>query len=377
MKLRYGILFMAAFGFLFVNSQANAVPSLATKTDKNCSYCHSAWPQLNEKGRAYKNAGYRLPAEVGKKTANFLESGEFPFSAIVVARPYDKKKSGDRKIRALHEVEIIAAVTLGEHFSAFLELEAEDETDFAVEVPHAVLTYSLNEQFNLQVSWGDMFFADPYGLLSDHFRLTRGHVGVIDQQYGGADGALRNPRQNITAYGRIAKRVFYMVGYSGDAKDPEGVGGQNLLGRIAVDVTPNIMVGGFWLEGENAATNRQYRRAGVDFLADVKNFRIAGSYISGKDDTADLLNEVTNNAWSVQAHYFFKTKSGAPTFVPTIRFDRYEKNDGMDKYSEVTFNLAYYVTQYAKVYLEYWDRFDVPTGQSEDNRLTLQAAFAF
>lgn len=377
MNIKYWITLMAAFGFLLVSSNAYAVPSLATKTGKNCSYCHTAWPQLNNKGRAYKEAGYRLPAEIGKKTDNFLDTGEFPFSAIVVARPYDKKSTGKRKNRALHEIEIIAAVSLGQHFSAFIELEAEDETDFAVEVPLAVLTYSHSPEFNLQVSWGDMFFADPYGLLSDHFRLTRGHVGVIDQKFGGADGALRNPRQNITAYGRISERVFYMVGYSGDAKDPEGVGGENLLGRIAFDVTPDIMIGGFWLEGKNAANNRNYRRAGVDFQADIKNFRIAGAYINGKDDTADLLDEVTNNNWSIQAHYYFKTESGAPIFVPTVRFDSYQKNNGMDQYSEITLNATYYATQYAKVYLEYWNRFDVPTGKEEVSRLTLQAVFAF
>ncbi len=377
MKIKYCIAFMAALGFLLVSSNANAIPALATKTDKNCSYCHNAWPQLNEKGRAYKEAGYRLPAEIGKKGESFLESGEFPFSAVLVARPFDKKGSGTKKIRALHEVEVIAAISFGEHLSGFFELEAEDETDFNIEVPQASITYTVNPEFNLQVSWGNMFFADPYGLLADHFRLTRGHVGVIDQAFGGSDGKLRSARQNITAYGRIAERVFYMVGYSGDAGDAEGVDGQNILGRVAFDVTPNIMIGGFWLEGENAASDRNYRRAGVDFLADIKDFRIAGAYVNTKDDTPDLLGEVTNDAWTIQAHYFFKTESGAPTFVPTVRFDRYQKNDGMDQYSEFTLNLGYYATQYAKIYLEYWNRFDVPVGKSEDTRITLQAVFSF
>ncbi|VAX02915.1 hypothetical protein MNBD_GAMMA19-1753, partial [hydrothermal vent metagenome] len=39
---------------------AQAVPSFAAKYEKNCSYCHNAWPQLNNKGRKFKERGYRL-----------------------------------------------------------------------------------------------------------------------------------------------------------------------------------------------------------------------------------------------------------------------------------------------------------------------------
>lgn len=380
MKWYFGLIGAISVGALgtsmVLNNSAEAIPAFATKTDKNCSYCHSPWPQLNAKGRAYKSAGYRLPEEVGKDTGSFLEDG-FPVSAVLVARPYDKKGSGDSKIRALHEAEVIVAASLGKNLSGFFELEAEDETDFNVEVPQAALTYSVREELNIQASYGDIFFADPYGLLADHFRLTRGHVGAIDQKFGGADNKLRSRRQNMTAYGRVSERFFYMLGYSGNAGDAEGVDAKNILFRGAVDVTDNIMVGGFYLDGKNSVSDREYSRVGIDFLAEVKDFRISGVYINAKDDTPDLLGDVSNNAWSVQGSYVFKKENGQPTFVPTIRLDQYEKNNGMDKYSEVSVNLAYYPVQNAKVYLEYWDRFDVPTGAAKNHRLTLQAVFSF
>jgi hypothetical protein len=51
-----------------------------------------------------------------------------PISAILVARPYDKKESGDKKVRALHEVELIFAANITNNWSIFFELEAADET---------------------------------------------------------------------------------------------------------------------------------------------------------------------------------------------------------------------------------------------------------
>lgn len=374
----------AAMGLSFATSGANAVPSFASKTEKNCSYCHTAWPQLNAKGRAYKEAGYRLPAEVGKDTGNFLEQGEFPISAVLFTRPYDKKDSGDHKVRALHEAEVIVAASIGKNLSGFFELEAEDEDTNArgleIGIPQAQITYSYSPEFNAQVSYGEMFYADPYGFLGDHFRLTRGHVGVIDQSFGGADGRLRSRRQNVTVYGRVQKKFFYMAGYSGPADDAEGVDAGTFLVRGAYDIMENVMVGGFYVNGDNGTAGREFTRTGIDFSADYQNFRIAGAWVTADDDTDPLfppVTETSNTAMSVQGSYFVRSKSGRPTMVPTVRWDRYEKNDGADEYSELTLNFAFYPLQYAKIYLEYWDRFDVPDGMAEDSRVTLQAAIAF
>lgn len=43
-----------------------------------------------------------------EKISDFLEWGKyFPVTALVNARPYDKKDSGDFKLRAIHEVELM------------------------------------------------------------------------------------------------------------------------------------------------------------------------------------------------------------------------------------------------------------------------------
>lgn len=396
---------LALTGAVWVGS-AQAVPAFARKYEKNCSACHYAWPQLNKAGRMFKEAGYQFPSDAknAQVISDFLYWDKyFPVSSIMVARPYDKKDSGDRKLRALHEVELIMAGVIGKNWSGYFEIEAEDENDFEAEVGSAVVGFHLNKAFNAQLVRGPYMWADPYGFLLDHFRMTRGHVGVIDQGFGGADngGKLRSTRQMVSLYGRPIDRLFYNVGLSGESSDAEGVNASNLHGRLAFDITSDIMIGAFTVSGEtDAATTtststttvggvpgvmvetssatpaRDFSRTGVDFQADFGNARIQAAYVKGTDDNASATAEEDNSAFSVQGMYAFK-KNRRPVWVPVVRYDQYEKKDGREEYKELTLNITRYFTQNVKAYLEYWDRFDVPAGKKEDNRLTLQLFVAF
>lgn len=141
-------------GFMW-STTTQAVPSFARKHEINCSACHTAYPQLNATGREFKENGYRF-LTAGKGT-DMLEVSDLlqmekhvPVSAILVARPYDKKESGEEKIRALHEVEIIVAGNLAKNWSGYFEIEAEDETGFELELAPAVLSYNHSKEFNIQ-----------------------------------------------------------------------------------------------------------------------------------------------------------------------------------------------------------------------------------
>jgi len=61
-----------------------------------------------------------------------------------------------------------------------------------------------------------------------------------------------------------------------------------------------------------------------------------------------------------------------PTWVQLVRLDNYERNDSTHEYNELTLNVTHYLAQNIKAYIEYWNRFDTPTGIDKDNRLTLQ-----
>jgi hypothetical protein len=364
--------------FLGMSFQSQAVTSFAKKYNMPCSSCHTAFPQLNQFGRNFKEAGYRID---GIKN-DFILSPRFsldknvPISAILVARPYDKKESGDKKVRALHEVELIFAANITNNWSIFFELEAEDETSFEPEIPSAVLTYNHSKALNLQFSYGDMFFSDPYGFLGDHFRMTRGHVKVIDEKFGGADngGKLRSARQNVSAKGRVFDRLFYAATLSGSSGDAEGEDANILTGRLAFDVTNQFMLGGFVMDGTEEESNRDFSRVGIDAQYDYGQLRIQGAFINSTD--AIDTSEHDNTAYSIQAMYSI-VDSNNDQWVPLIRLDNFERSDGNDEYTELTANLSWYFSENSKAYLEYWKQLDVPISKDEDSRLTLQIVVVF
>lgn len=345
----------------------------------SCVVCHNAYPQLTKFGRTYKEAGYRVPgAEMNLTIGKDLSlEKNVPISAILVARPFDKKKSGPRKLRALHEVELVIAGNIANNWSGFFEIEAEDETGFEPEIPIALVTFNQSKAFNLQMGYNEYFFSDPYGFLADHFRLTRGHVKLIDERFGRADGGgrLRDSRQNVTVYGRVGEdKVFYSIGYSGAPGDAEGVESNNLSGRLAYEFNDNFMLGGFAIDGETDSTGRKFDRTGVDFQYDYEGLRIQGAYAMASDDNSDFENE-DNNAFSIQAMYRYIDKNNK-TWIPLIRLDNFERNNGFDDYSELTMNVGWYFKENTKVYLEYWKQLNTPN-VSKDSRLTLQFVLVF
>ncbi len=47
---------------------ARAVPAFARRYNVDCTYCHTAWPQLNRQGYIFRRLGYRMPWEVPKSS---------------------------------------------------------------------------------------------------------------------------------------------------------------------------------------------------------------------------------------------------------------------------------------------------------------------
>ena len=170
-----------------------AIPAFATDTKLACNACHTAWPQLNSTGRTFKELGYRFALSKDKNEKPESFTARFPVSAVLKARPYDKKDSGNEKIRALHEVELIVGGPIGDSFSGFFELEAEDEDTnargFEVGIPHASFSYNHAPGLNVGLAWGSLHIFDPYESYSASRKLTRSTYSVLDQSFGGADNS--------------------------------------------------------------------------------------------------------------------------------------------------------------------------------------------
>jgi hypothetical protein len=50
-----------AVALILAMPTAEASPKFARETGKNCRFCHSGPPRLNDTGLAFKNDGFRLP----------------------------------------------------------------------------------------------------------------------------------------------------------------------------------------------------------------------------------------------------------------------------------------------------------------------------
>jgi len=371
-------------------TNSEAIPAFVRKTNMACSTCHTAWPALNAFGRQYKEHGYRLghleaPSTVISKDLKWNES--LPVSVMLVSRPYDKKKSGKSKIRAIHEVELMVGGPMGEKFSGFFEIEAEDEVTNGIGldtgVSSAALTYSLDEAAHVQFSWASATWFDPYNSYSNHLRMTRGASAAIDQSFGGADngGKLKNSRQNVAVYGRLASRFFYGMAISGDASDTEGVDGNTVTARVAYDVIPSLSIGALSVRGTcsanagNCLVDRKYSRSAIDVQSEVADFTINAVALSAKDDNSTATATVKNNAYYVQALYTVKDGVRA-TWAPLLRYDSYEKSNGTEKVNELTLSVNYYINENVRSMLEFWNK-DSDLSANDDDRLTLQLFASF
>lgn len=384
------IMFLTVFSLTLFPTTSEAIPAFARKTNMTCSTCHTAWPALNAFGRQYKEHGYRLghleaPNKIISKDLKWNES--LPISVMLVARPYDKKDSGKTKIRALHEVELMVAGPMGEKFSGFIEIEAEDEVTNGIGldtgISSAALTYNADEAAHVQFSWGSITWFDPYNSYSNHLRMTRGASAIIDQSFGGADngGKIKTSRQNVAVYGRPAPNFFYGVAISGDADDSEGEDGDTVTARVAFDLMPSLTIGALAINGTcvansgNCLVDREYSRTAIDVQSEFGNFIINAVALSAKDDNSTATAEVKNNAYYVQALY--TAKDGARTsWAPLARYDSYEKSGGSEKVNELTLSINYYLTENVRSMLEFWNK-DSDNNANDDDRLTLQLFAAF
>lgn len=373
-----------------LSTTANAIPAFARKNSISCSVCHSAWPALNSIGRAYKENGYRFaPLQVPNiEVTDHLKWDEsLPVSVVLVARPYDKTDSGETKVRALHEAEIMIGGPMGEYMSGFFEIEGEDEDTNArgleVGIPLAQLTYNQSEVFNLQFSYGDVMYFDPYNTYTDARRLTRGHLTTLGS-FGGADNGanLRDARQNITAFGRPVDNIFYGFSFGGSGGDAEGEEPGTVMARIAFEISPDIMVGLLSVSGScpagatNCTVDRDFSRTAFDLQATIaKNLTISAVVMNATDDNATATAEEENDAMYVQALYV-NHDNGRSNWAPLIRYDNYDKNDGAETISELTLGMNYYFSDNVRGMFEYWDRAGDGT-TADDNRVTLQLLAAF
>lgn len=388
------ILVLGGFVVL-ISPQAHAIPSFARKSNYACSACHTTFPQINAFGRQYKLNGYAATfgstdeAQVtGEEGSEQVLEKNFPISGLVKLRPFDKKKDKVSKERSGHELEIfVGGGNAAKQFSIWGELEMEDDTGFAPMLGELQAGYHLSPKGNILLGTRSLFMNDPYQTLSNMGKLTRSDRQAVSngQTSGEALGAMK---QNVMFYGTLspgegASSLYYGLGVSADTGDAEGEGPKDLSTQVTYDTGGGLaagLFGDFGYQGYDKGapgTKVKFSRTGLNLLLEQESFSLRGVFVSMKDEkpTATPVAKDDNNAWYLEGAFF--GKKGTKLFVPNLRLDNYETTNGTAEFTELTLNVTHFLTENAKVFLEYWTQTNVPTGATKDNRITLQAEVGF
>jgi hypothetical protein len=101
---------------LLLPSAAEAFPSFARHVGRDCGYCHTAFPKLNDTGRTYLFNGYRFEAEGEWRSVKDLQSMPVSFEVEVEGLYDNIKNSGvwaEASDLKVEEAEVIAAGAFG------------------------------------------------------------------------------------------------------------------------------------------------------------------------------------------------------------------------------------------------------------------------
>ena len=363
---------------------AQAIPAFARKHNLACSSCHSVMPYLNSTGRTFKETGYVLPDEDGELdfdaqpgnqriSKNLVFDKVYPIAGRIKGYIIDDREGSDTKIRPIHEFEVFSAGNFWKKGSWLFELEGEDEEGFEVAMA-GNFDWHQNRQLNFSLGFGSIFHPDPYNSLQDGgLRLTVSHKTPLDVG-NSVNARFRSDSQYLSVYGR-SKDFFYLFSYSAGNRNPEGEDPNDFLARIAYDITPDVMFGGFYFDGERDDGAVGLTRWGIDWNLSFSDFYVVGLFMNAEEDFFGGPVE-ENDAAYLELFYTLK-KDGRPFFVPLVRYDMTELNNGVDEFAALTAQLGFYVTEHFQPPREYDTELDQAPGIAELDRLTLLADLAF
>ncbi|HLA50695.1 MAG TPA: hypothetical protein VJZ92_00370, partial [Thermodesulfobacteriota bacterium] len=99
-KLLFFIFVVAVliFSGIAAPETVEAMPFFARQVSKNCTFCHSIFPKLNETGRIFRSNGYRFAENADEGWKEVKDANTLPLSAEVeLEGKYNMdKKSGAR-----------------------------------------------------------------------------------------------------------------------------------------------------------------------------------------------------------------------------------------------------------------------------------------
>ncbi|MFQ5600414.1 MAG: hypothetical protein ACE5G2_07665 [Candidatus Krumholzibacteriia bacterium] len=355
----------------------------------SCSRCHTIWPQLTEEGRAFKEGGYEFRQRLEIDEDLTLENA-FPVSARLNLRLADKRTSKRKatgeltdkdkqlKLRALHEVEVFFAGRAGERWSYFAEVEAEDEwpdpngdaPGFQMQLATAAVQFKPNELVTLSGGYASPFYADNYNTVN--YRKPARHAWAP-----AAKGFTPGESQFVSISGRPIEQLFLLAAYHGNAGQLEGKDAEDVSLRAAVDVIPELSVGGYMtfektFDGSRNISQGEKLRVGGDLQVAYERLNVHGLFGILDDRAIDK----TETAFGVEANYLHPADRWA--VGPVASVSGYTENDGDDTFVVGGFFLDFQVLNNTRLQAGWEGDLSVPDAIAhKESRITFVADVAF
>ncbi|MGD2063547.1 MAG: porin [Nitrospirota bacterium] len=210
---------------LLVPDDADAIPAFARQVKQKCTYCHVAFPKLNEFGITFKSNGYRLQ---GTKGTDVWDIPAWPVAALTEIElewdDYDKDARGHEDALTIMqpEVEVFWGTTLGPRISTFGEIIV--ERGEGADLGPVFIQYNdlVGEaQANLRAGAYDV-----------DFTFLSAARSIIFDGYAAEDLGFFGTAVGLEANGQILPEdegltVRYAVGYTLDDQDPDNISDAN------------------------------------------------------------------------------------------------------------------------------------------------------
>jgi hypothetical protein len=384
---------VAALSALWPSTGA-AIPAWARRYNMTCSGCHYPTPpRLNAQGIRFKWAGYRMPDEIGEP-ASVENVSNYAAALMRVAYGYEKTQGvPSASLLAVEQVSLFFAGPISRAFSAYVEVEREEEDDIGVTALATGTWGSENSyggfrvgQMHWMPSSGLAGFDRPAGITTPLPLTTATTAAVPFALSGdrlGAEGFWTRGRNRLSVY------VFNGIDTTGAAVSEESkfrdiaVTDQFLVDRTGAGLTGFAYYGRVDDLGVLGSTPR-FWRVGLSASKMLRDLEVLGGLVWGRDQRlptggASPFLSATNSGvgYWLSGQYFLPRQRLAV-------YGRYEFADpntdvADDGQNRVVLGSVLPLTnpQYLRLALEYWRTSPQATGSSATNNLAVQALVSF
>jgi len=279
-------IFMLVF---FSPGDSEAFPFFARQVGRDCTYCHSAFPKLNEKGRAFRSSGYRFDAEGEWKEVKDITSIPASFE-MEVEGAYNRTRSGgvytESSDMVIEEAEIIAGGAFGKTGKvSSLVMVAVEEAGAGFETSLHKAFIQINDLAGETGSglvnaragqWqiGLPFLSPSEGAISNQY-LAESVLGILalDQKAIEVNGFIEGDAEGFSPSQRYSIGVA-REDVNGDDKM------QGLYASYAATFEDFYSLGGIWKGGKekDGVKDSSYNKYGIAGQAEGKDIIITGGY---------------------------------------------------------------------------------------------------